>query len=76
MFLVLAKQLYSFSLSAGFFSHLLLLKASIKCVKLIWQLTHDGGTPAFVACDGLDRLPHIFGVEISAQSPDVSAIPL
>ncbi len=32
------------------------IKASIKCVKLIWQhgLTHDGGTTAFVACDGLN----------------------
>lgn len=29
------------------------IKASIKCVQLIWQhgLAHDGGTPAIVASD-------------------------
>lgn len=38
----------------------------------IWQrgLTYGGGTPAFVACDALNRLPRILGVagvEISLQ---------
>lgn len=25
-------------------------------------LTHDGAVPAFVSCNGLDHLPHIFGI--------------
>ncbi len=43
---------------------LLMRTASIKGIKLTLQhgLTHDGGAPVFVACDGLDPLPHIFGV--------------
>lgn len=39
-------------------------KKTIKCVSLIWQcgLAHDGIASAFVACDVLDCLPHIFVV--------------
>ncbi len=63
-----AEQLYSYSLPAGFSSHLLWIltvagplevwswlfveeiKASIKCLRLIWQhdLKHDNGAPVFV----------------------------
>lgn len=40
------------------------IRSNIKCVKLIWQpgSTHDKGTPALVACDVVDHLPHVFGV--------------
>ncbi len=58
------QQLYSYSLSAGFFSRLLWILMSTKGVQLIWQcsLTHDGDAPAFVTCDGLNHFLYIIGV--------------
>ncbi len=74
--------LLTFTLRSGLDEWLFVeeIKGSIKCVKLIWQygLTCDEYTPAFVACDGPERLPHVFGVvgvEVSLPvSPDVSAL--
>ncbi len=48
-------------------------------IKFIWQcgLTHDGGAPAFVACDDMNCPPHIFGVVgLSPVSLDVFALSL
>ena len=92
----LDQQCYLYSLSAGFFSHLLWwltagwgrlhswvfveeIRASVKCVLLILQcgVTHDGGAPAFVACNILNLLPPIFsavGVEVPLQSPLMSPL--
>lgn len=47
------------------------IKARVKCVKLVWQheLAQDGGTPAFVVCDGPDALPQFTAaVEVVSDS--------
>lgn len=56
-------------------------KCAEKCVKLIRRhgLTRDGGAPAFVACDNMNRPPRIssaVGVEVSLQPLLISPLSL